>query len=185
MIEEKLLTVAEAVNLLGVSDRTIRRYVRQGKLTRRSISTERSRETRFLEDEVLKLKSDMTDTRLLAGQEAATGRPRSQGATSVVTGTLDIARLMERYEAAIQQLGYLRGKLEAQENEVKMLHSASDERRSESEQLKSQLTEAESQRRLLEEQLKRQRRAMPLHYILYFIFGAILAIFLIAISLNR
>jgi excisionase family DNA binding protein len=100
---EKWLTATEAANLLGVSDRTLRRYVQQGRLAKHRFATERGNEYRFSEDGVLKLKTDMTEARLRAGHQEATGRTASP---HIATG-FDIVKFLDKYEAAIQQLGYL------------------------------------------------------------------------------
>lgn len=142
MPEEKWLTAQEAANLLGVSDRTLRRYVQQKRLTKHAITTERGTETRFSEDEVLQLKADMTETRLRAGQRADSGRPTAPP----IAGAFDIMKFLDKYEAAIQQLGYLRAKTE----EVKMLEERAGS-------LQQKMAELEAEKRTLAEALAIER----------------------------
>lgn len=142
MPEEKWLTAQEAASLLGVSDRTLRRYVQQKKLTKHTIATGKGNEPRFSEDEVLQLKSDMTAARLQAGQRADSRRPTAPP----IAGSFDIVKFLDKYEAAIQQLGYLRAKTET----VKMLEEKAGS-------LQQKMAELEAEKRTLAEALATER----------------------------
>lgn len=142
MAEGKWLTVQEAANLLGVSDRTLRRYVQQKKLTKHTITTERGSEPRFSEDEVLKLKADMTEARLRAGQRADSGRQTAPP----LAGAFDLIKFLDKYEAAVQQLGYFRAKSE----QVVMLEERAGS-------LQQKMAELEAEKRALAEALATER----------------------------
>jgi MerR family copper efflux transcriptional regulator len=185
--ENQLLSIEEAADILQVSTRTVRRWVKDGKLERVTVQGKFGPEIRLKHEQVLSLSQGGGQGSVNGGQEAV-AKPvdNVQGAVIRLEDFLDrLEEIQKEKESAVARMGYLQGKLEAQESEVKMLKSVSDEKRSESEYLKAQLTEAESQKRLLDEQLKKQRRVLPLYYILYFIFGAILTLFLITLFLNR
>lgn len=185
--KSQLLSIEEASDILRVSTRTVRRWIKDGKLERVTVQGKFGPEIRLKRDQVLSLSKGDVNGPVSGGQDGVV-KPidNVQGSVIRLEDFLDRLEDVQREkESAVARMAYLQGKLEAQENEMKMLQSASDEHRLESEQLKTQLTETESQKRALEEQLKRQRRVMPLYYILYFILGVALTFFLIAISISR
>lgn len=185
--ENQLLSIEEASDILRVSTRTVRRWIKDGKLERVTVQGKFGPEIRLKRDQVLTMARRDDKGSVNGGQDGVDKAVDSVQAPVIrLEDFLDrLEEMQKEKESAVARMAYLQGKLEAQENEVKMLKSASDERHSEAEQLKTQLTETEFQRRSLEEQLKKQRRVMLLYYIFYLILGAVLAIFLIAVFLNR
>ncbi len=185
--ENQFLSIEEASDILRVSTRTVRRWIKDGKLERVTVQGKFGPEIRLKRKQVLTL-SKGDDKGSVNGGQAGVDKPIDsvQGSVIRLEDFLDRLEDVQREkETAVARMAYLQGKLEAQENEVKMLKSATEEKELESERLKTQLTESESQKRALEEQLKRQRRARPLYYILYFVLGVALVIFLVAISIAR
>lgn len=185
--ENQLLSLEEASDVLRVSTRTVRRWIKDGKLERVTVQGKFGPEIRLKREQVLTLSKGYVNVTVSGGQAGADKSADGvQGSVIRLEDFLDrLEDVQKEKESAVARMAYLQGRLEAQENEVKMLKSSSEERQSEAAHLKTQLIEVESQKKSLEEQLQKQRRIRPLYYVLYFILGIVLAIFLIAISIAR
>jgi len=136
------------MKILGKSERTVQRYLRDGKLSKQYITTERGREIRFSESEVKQLADTLTPVGDTRRRHDDTGGEFMPG--------LDLKEFFNRYESAVAQVGYFKGKLEAHEHEVKMLAGRVDSLASEKSQLASE------QERLKHEKAQAEAKAQEL-----------------------
>ena len=119
MTDDFSLTVEQVAKLLTVSTRTVRRFVQRGQLTKHYQVVGKARELRFSEEEVSALRKDMTKGRqTTTGQDIDSDRTPGQA----FSGSIDIKDFLQRYEAAVGQLGYFRAKAE----EVQLLTARAD-----------------------------------------------------------
>jgi len=148
MPNDYTLSLQDVMKILGKSERTVQRYLRDGKLSKQYITTERGREIRFSESEVKQLADTLTPVGDTRRRHDDTGGEFMPG--------LDLKEFFNRYESAVAQVGYFKGKLEAHEHEVKMLAGRVDSLASEKSQLASE------QERLKHEKAQAEAKAQEL-----------------------
>jgi predicted DNA-binding transcriptional regulator AlpA len=153
------LSLQDVIKTLGKAERTVQRYLRDGKLSKQYITTDRGREIRFSESEVKQLADS------LAG-DGGTGRRHLDDSGGGVMAGLDLKDFFNRYESAVAQVGYFKGRLEAHENEMKMLSGrvdslAGEKSKLESEQkkLNQEAAQAELKMKELVESLEQEKEA--------------------------
>jgi chromosome segregation ATPase len=159
MPNDYTLSLQDVMKILGKSERTVQRYLRDGKLSKQYITTERGREIRFSESEVKQLADTLTPVGDTRRRHDDTGGEFMPG--------LDLKEFFNRYESAVAQVGYFKGKLEAHEHEVKMLAGRVDslaseksQLASEQERLKHEKAEAEAKAQELAQTLEQEKAAL-------------------------
>ncbi|MEO0228322.1 MAG: helix-turn-helix domain-containing protein, partial [candidate division WOR-3 bacterium] len=133
------LSLQDVIKILGKAERTVQRYLRDGKLSKQYITTDRGREIRFSESEVKRLADSLTST------GGSSRRQLDDSGGGIVAG-LDLKEFFNRYESAVAQVGYFKGKLEAHDDEVKMLTGRVDSLASEKAQIESERKKLEQEK---------------------------------------
>lgn len=137
------VSVSEAANLLGITERSVWRRIRQGKLTSKLISGKAILTLRQ-SDIVTRQTDKTTDTR-----DSQTDQPTDVSVISA--STIDGARTIElvaefaaKLEAATYRNGYLEAQLDAHKEQIKLLPDY-QHRAMEAEVLRARVTELEAE----------------------------------------
>jgi hypothetical protein len=123
MTDDFTLSLQDAAQILRRSERTIQRLLQKGRLSKKYIATERGQELRLSQSEV----------KQLADNPPSNGvTPHDKGDDNGVTpdGTffgIEPKEFLRRYESVITQMGYLKGQLEAKEQEMRLLTGRTQE----------------------------------------------------------
>lgn len=156
MPDDFTLSLQDATKILGKSERTIFRLIRHGRLSKSSITTERGRELRLSESEIKQLAANLS-----ANGSIPHRQPDANGGSPDSTPFgLDLNEFFKRYESAVAQMGYWKGRVEAQENEIKMLTSGRQELAKEKEQLETQRIRLSQEKAQTEEEARKLAQAL-------------------------
>jgi len=147
------LSLQEAMKMLGKSERTVQRYLRQGRLTKQYITTEYGRELRLSKSEVLRLAD-------ILSHNGDTPRPGDDATGGRGVFGLDLKEFFKRYESVVAQMGYFRGKLEQQESEIKMLTAGRQELLKGKEQVIAQVKRLSQEKEQVERKVKELQEAL-------------------------
>lgn len=147
------LSLQDVIKILGKAERTVQRYLRDEKLSKQYITTDRGREIRFSESEVKRLADSLTS----AG--GSSRRQLDDSGGGIVAG-LDLKEFFNRYESAVAQVGYFKGKLEAHDDEVKMLTGRVDSLASEKAQVENERKKLEQEKLQAESKIKELAEAL-------------------------
>jgi len=161
MPESKSITSKEAAVLLGVSDRTVRRYVAKGLLDKTYVDGIYGKELRLDRDQVLKL----ADQNLSRAREDGQEGPDQRGRGANNRYILDVVQLWEKLEKAqadkeqaVARLGYVQGKLDAQQEEIKLLTSRAQSLAEERQKAQEVLSKAEAEKRAVQKVMEDKER---------------------------
>lgn len=129
-------TLHRAAETLGVSERTVQRYVKQGLLTVEYVKTKNGREARYSGNELLDLLEtpDVVGAKALRQQHATGGG----GVMGDVAGQEFLKDLIEKLNDAVGRARYLQGQRESEENAVKLISENAESLRKELNQTKDE-----------------------------------------------
>jgi excisionase family DNA binding protein len=181
------LTVEEAAKILRVSTRTLRRYVKEGKVDHRRVQGKFGEELRFNEEEIRQTAREMSHGADRAYQEG----PDDRGNDANGTDYLSTSELWKAYESlqaeyrnAAAQIGFLKARAE----EVPKLAERAESLQKQKEQTEAEKAQLEEARSKLKEELQRERQekerlrrqmmwGLAAYFTVFLLLGALLVLF--------
>lgn len=138
------ITLHAAAALLGVSERTIQRHARSGRLSSIYVRGRKGRELRFQKDEVLKFSTTVSS------HVADSHHDSHDTNASSDRYSLNINELLTRHEQAMFQLGQMQAKM----NELKMLEERATSLAVQNQTLSTEKGKLDEEKRMLESKMK-------------------------------
>lgn len=177
------IDVDQAAEILGVSTRTIRRYVKEGKIDHRRVQGKFGEELRFNEEELRQLARTMSNgvgKGRQASQDSSVNGVKGSRTQGLSPEALWQAyqELQAEYRNAAAQIGFLRSRAE----EVPKLAERAESLQKQKEEAEKARAAAEEEKKNLAKELEQVRRQMLWNTLAYIILVLAVAGFLIILS---